>query len=128
MPDVWIETSLGAEVTVDGVSQSGLPGLDVVTVLTGVGTDKMSGKDATEWCAIWMVPELTPVDQYHFRIEPIVGSAFTSDDFPSGGVSPPAFFQSMEGTPLDPDRPAGILCGMLSFLGLCPQPQTCQAP
>jgi hypothetical protein len=128
IPDVWIETALGAQVEVGGVPQSSPEGLDVVTVLTGVGADQSSGKDATEWCAIWMVPAATPVDQYRFRIEPIVGSAFTSDDFPSGGPAPPAFFQTTNDVALASDRADGAFCGILSFLGLCPEPQTCQAP
>ena len=56
MPDVRIETGGGAPVSIGGVPQDSSYGLDVVTVVTGVGSDMMTGKHATEWCAIWMAP------------------------------------------------------------------------
>lgn len=131
IPDVFIETAAGAEVSIAGVPQSSTDGLDVVTVLTGAGKDKTSGKDATQWCAIWMVPQATPAGQYRFRIEPIAGASFASPAFQAGGPSPPVFFAhaaAWPAEPLVPDRPGGLLCGSLAFLGLCPEPRTCQAP
>lgn len=127
IPDVAIQTDIGVEVEIGGVPQNSSPGLDVVTVLTGVGEDKTTAKDATEWCAIWMVPAATPAGKYRFRIEPIFGPAVESPVFQAGGPSP-VFYEPMK-EPLVPDRPPWILCdSFLAFLGLCPEPHTCQAP
>jgi neutral ceramidase len=127
MPDVKIQTAGGAEVSVGGVPQNSTEGLDVVTVLTGAGKDKATKKDATEWCAIWMVPAVAPAGQYRFRIEPIFGPAFGSPAFQVGPMAPSFFERPNE--PLVPDRRDSVLCdGAFDFLGLCPEPQPCKAP
>lgn len=124
IPDVRVQTGTGTDVTFAGVPQGNPPGLDVVTVLTAVGEDAL-GNDATEWCAIWMVPAGLPAGKYRFHIDRIAGAALTSTVFPVGGLSP-VFFEHPP-APLEPDRAAGAFCNLLAFLGLCPEPQTCQA-
>lgn len=128
MPDVRIETGGGAPVSIGGVPQDSSRGLDVVTVLTGVGSDMTTGKHATEWCAIWMAPAATPPAQYRFHVERIRGAALTSALFQAGGANPPIFY-SPTAAPLRPDRRDSIFCeSALEFLGLCPEPQTCELP
>jgi hypothetical protein len=128
MPDVQIETGGGVPVSIGGVPQNSSRGLDVVTVLTGVGKDMVTGKDATEWCAIWMVPAATPAAQYRFHIERIRGPALTSALFQAGGLGPPVFY-SPTAEPLFPDRRDSIFCeSWLEFLGLCPEPNPCEPP
>jgi hypothetical protein len=72
-----------------------------------------------------MVPAATPAGKYRFHIEPIIGPALTSPVFDVGGLSP-AFYVPTD-QPLVPDRTESIFCdSAFDFLGLCPEPQTCQ--